>query len=119
MKAFSLATAVIALSITLTGCSSAQRSGTSARASDAPMVFSSARSPRSIANCLSSRLAGVDRRMGAGYTELGLGRSANGYAWLVTLKPSAVGSNVTVEKVIDNDSVSEPELRFAIARCTT
>lgn len=119
MKALSLAAAVIALSITLTGCGSAPPYGTSERASDAAMAFSSARSPRSIANCLSSRLSGVDRRTGAGYTELGLGRSASGYAWLVTLKPSAIGSNVTVEKVIDNDSVSEPELRFAIARCTT
>lgn len=82
------------------------------------MVFSSSHSPRTIAGCLTSRLSHVDERSGAGFTELGFGRSSNGYAWLMTLTPTATGANVRVEKALDDDSVSEPELRFAIARCT-
>ncbi len=103
----------------LTACGSAPLGTSNTRSAGAPTLFSSARSPHAIASCLTSRLSHVDERRGAGYTELGIGRSSNGYAWLVTLTPSASGSNVKVEKAVDDDSVSEPELRFAIARCTT
>lgn len=121
MKRLTLAAAVTTFAtVALTACGGSAPLGTSnAGASDASMSFSSARSPRAIARCLTSRLSHVKEHTGAGYTELGLGHSSSGYAWLVTLTPSAAGSNVSVEKAVDDDSVSEPELRFAIARCTT
>ncbi len=123
MNRSSLAAIALTLSAALlaTACGSAPQNASNANAgrSDSFMAFSSARSPRAIARCLTSRLSRVDQRSGPGYTELGLGRSSSGYAWLVTLMPAAGGSNVKVEKAIDDDSVSEPELRFAIARCTT
>jgi hypothetical protein len=120
MKRFPLSITAAALTIGLTACGSPPPMGGASTGSsaDAPMVFSSSRSPRAIANCLSSRLSHVDKRTGAGFTELGFGRSSNGYAWLMTLTPTATGANVRVEKALDDDSVSEPELRFAIARCT-
>jgi hypothetical protein len=120
MKRLTVAAAFTACATaTLTACGSAPLNTPNARGADAPMLFSSARSPHAIASCLTSRLSHVSERRGAGFTELGVGRSSNGYAWLVTLTQSASGSNVKVEKAIDDDSVSEPELRFAIARCTT
>jgi hypothetical protein len=120
MKRFSLSVTVLAGAVALAACGSPpMTTGASLDgSSDAPMVFSSSRSPRAIARCLSGRLSHVDERNGAGFTELGIGHSSNGYAWLVTLAPTAVGSNVRVEKALDDDSVSEPALRFAIARCT-
>ncbi|MDG0027066.1 sugar ABC transporter ATPase [Trinickia sp. Y13] len=119
MKRFPLSTAALALAALLTACGSTPQDSADARDASAPMAFSSSHSPRAIANCLTSRLSDVHRRAGAGYTELGVGRSASGYAWLITLAPSAAGSNVRVEQARPDDSVSEPELRFAIARCTT
>lgn len=120
MKRHTVAAAVAAFATAvLTGCGSTPLDTSDARSTDARMLFSSARSPHAIASCLTNRLSHVAERRGAGYTELGVGRSSNGYAWLVTLTPSASGSNVKVEKAVDDDSVSEPELRFAIARCTT
>ena len=122
MKRFAVAAPFTALAIaalTLTACGSAPLGTSDGRGADALMLFSSARSPHAIASCLTNRLSHVAERRGAGYTELGVGRSSNGYAWLVTLTPAASGSNVKVEKAVDDDSVSEPELRFAIARCTT
>jgi len=119
MKRFPLATAALALAVLLTACGSAPQNSVGARDSSGPMAFSSSRAPRAIANCLTSRLSDVHRGAGAGYTELGVGRSANGYAWLITLTPAAGGSNVRVEQAHADDSVSEPELRLAIARCTT
>jgi hypothetical protein len=119
MKRFPLSLAVAAaFAIGLAACGAPPMTSSSAGGSAAPMVFSSSRSPRAIAKCLSGRLSHVDERTGAGFTELGFGRSSNGYAWLMTLTPTAAGSNVRVEKALDDDSVSEPELRFAIARCT-
>jgi hypothetical protein len=119
MKRIPLSITAAALTIGLAACGSAPPMGAStSSSSDAPMVFSSARSPGAIAHCMSSRLSHVGQRTGAGFTELGFGRSSNGYAWLMTLTPTATGANVRVEKALDDDSVSEPELRFAIARCT-
>lgn len=107
------------VSAALTACGSAPLDASNAGGTEAPMVFSSSREPQSIAQCMKSRVSRLDEHAGAGYIELGVGRSSGGYAWLVTLTPSAVGSNVRVEKAVENDSVSEPELRYAIARCTT
>jgi hypothetical protein len=120
MKRFFLLVTLLAVAIGLAACGSPPMTAGASNAggSDSLMMFSSSHSPRAIARCLSSRLSHVDERTGAGFTELGIGRSSNGYAWLMTLTPTAVGSNVRVEKALDDDSVSEPELRFAIARCT-
>ncbi|HEX7682051.1 MAG TPA: sugar ABC transporter ATPase [Trinickia sp.] len=114
-----LAAALTAAVLAACGTAAQDASNTNSGRSDSFMAFSSTRPPHAIARCLTSRLSRVDERSGPGYTELGLGRSSNGYAWLVTLMPAGGGSNVKVEKVIDDESVSEPELRFAIARCTT
>lgn len=120
MKRLTLATAALAPAVLLIACgSTTPQNSANTRDASAPMAFSSSRSPRAIANCLTGRLSGVHRRTGAGYTELGVGRSADGYAWLITLAPSTAGSNVRVEQTRGDDSVSEPELRLAIARCTT
>ncbi|MGN6318020.1 sugar ABC transporter ATPase [Trinickia sp.] len=120
MKRFSLAVAPLALTVALlSACGSAPQHVSGSSGADSFMSFSSSRSPRTIARCLTSRLSQVSEHTGPGYTELDVGRSASGYAWLVTLMPIASGSNVKVEKAVDDDSVSEPELRFAIARCTT
>ena len=112
-------TLALALAAALTACGSPTPRVSSASGSDAFMAFSSSRSPRAIARCLTSRLSRVDERTGPGYTELDVGRTGSGYAWLITLTPIAGGSNVKVEKAVDDESISEPELRFAIARCTT
>ncbi|WP_147297950.1 sugar ABC transporter ATPase [Trinickia dinghuensis] len=121
MKRISLAAAAVTALATamLTACGSAPLGTSNSGSSGTPMVFSSARSPRTIANCMRAHLSSVNERAGAGYTELDIGRSSNGYAWLVTLTSTGSGSNVRVEKAVEDDSVSEPELRFAIARCTT
>lgn len=119
MKRRPLAIAPLALTVALlSACGSSPQHVSAAGGTDSFMAFSSSRSPRTIARCLTSRLSQVNERTGPGYTELDIGRSSSGYAWLVTLMPIVSGSNVKVEKAVDDDSVSEPELRFAIARCT-
>lgn len=120
MKRFAFAAAVTLLAATaLAACGTTAPDTPEAARSGEPMLFFSSRSPHSIAHCLTEHLSHIDNHAGPGYTELGVGRSAKGYAWRVTLTPSGSGSNVRVEKAVEDDSVSEPELRFTIARCTT
>lgn len=89
----------------------------------APVVLvQSHRAPENIANCLQDRLAGVRTHVGNGTTELSVGHGPENDAWLITLTPSnsGYGSVVKVQKSPDSDGpVPEPEMRFAIARCTT
>lgn len=121
MNCTTVARAIISLlTVTLTACGAAPQNAIEAGSSSAPMLFSSSHAPAAIAKCLRDRITTrVDEHPGAGYLELGVGHSSNGYAWLITLTPSAPGSNVRVEQAVDDGSVSEPELRYAIARCTT
>jgi hypothetical protein len=112
------AAAVMAIATAaLAACGSAPQSASNADDTGAPMVFSSSREPHAIAACLRGRISRIDERTGPGYVELGVGRSSSGYGWLITLTPLPAGSNVRVEKAVENDSVSEPALRYAIARC--
>lgn len=89
-----------------------------ARASDAAMAFTSRRTPPSIASCLASRMRGVHRASEGRATELAIGNGARADTWHVTLTPSGAGSAVDVRRPSSDDgSVSEPELRYHIARC--
>jgi hypothetical protein len=91
---------------------------TAARASDSAMAFTSHRSPSSITSCLSSRMRGVHRASSGTATELVIGNGARANAWRITLAPAGAGSAVNVHKPSSDDgSVSEPELRYHIARC--
>jgi len=89
-----------------------------ARASDSAMAFTSRRTPSSITSCLSGRMHGVHRASSGSATELLVGNGARADAWRITLTPAGAGSAVNVHKPSSDDgSVSEPELRYHIARC--
>lgn len=89
-----------------------------ARASDSAMAFTSHRTPSSITSCLSSRMRGVHRTSSGTATELLVGNGTRADTWRITLTPAGVGSTVNVHKPTSDDgSVSEPELRYHIARC--
>lgn len=104
--------------------SASNGSGTSAalaaHSSDSAMAFTSRRAPTAIASCLSSRLHSVHRASASasGGTELAIGNGARADTWRITLVPAGSGSAVNVRKPSSDDgSVSEPELRYYIARC--
>ncbi|CAN7435498.1 hypothetical protein LJR230_002733 [Trinickia sp. LjRoot230] len=89
-----------------------------AHSSDSAMAFTSRRAPTAIASCLSSRLHSVHRASASGGTELAIGNGARADTWRITLVPAGSGSAVNVRKPSSDDgSVSEPELRYHIARC--
>lgn len=92
--------------------------GLASGASNSAMYFTSRRAPTAIASCLSSRMRGVHRTGGGAATELAIGSGARADTWHITLTPAGAGSAVNVHKPASDDgSVSEPELRYHIARC--
>lgn len=102
----------------LAGCSAAPPNAEQVRESE-PVVFaSSTRSPQAIARCMSSRVDGFVEETQGGTTVLTLGRGTDHYAWLITLMPTGTGAVIKAQKSTDNDLIPEPEMRFAIARCT-
>lgn len=102
----------------LSGCAFAPPNAEQVRESE-PVVFaSSTRSPQAIARCMSSRVDGFVEETQGGTTILTLGRGTDHYAWLITLMPSGTGAVIKAQKSSDDDLVPEPEMRFAIARCT-
>lgn len=110
----------------LAACSSAPTASNSAGASpglasdtsDSAMSFTSRRTPTAIASCLSSRMHGVHRTTGGATTELAIGSGGHDDTWRITLTPAGAGSAVNVRKPSSDDgSVSEPEMRYHIARC--
>jgi hypothetical protein len=103
---------------TLSGCASAPPNAEQVRESE-PVVFaSSTRSPQAIARCMSGRVDGLVEKTQGGTTVLTLGRGTDHYAWLITLTPSGTGAVIKAQKSSDDDLIPEPEMRFAIARCT-
>jgi hypothetical protein len=97
----------------LAACSST--SGPELRASKPVIHVSSARPASDISSCLQRMIPSAQATRAQGSTELMVGSNA----WLVTLTPSVYGSEVKVQQSSSSDGgVSEPELRFDIARCT-
>ncbi|WP_250491965.1 hypothetical protein [Caballeronia sp. GAWG1-1] len=110
---YAVCTVTAVLSV-LAACSST--SGPELRASKPVIHVSSARRASDISGCLEGRLPSVQTVRNQGATELVVGPNA----WLVTLTPSAYGTEVKVQRSVDDYSgLPEPELRFDVARCTT
>ena len=84
-----------------------------ARATDSLIAFTSGRAPSAIANCLTDRVHGVHRTAAGSATQLSVGSDA----WVITLTPAGGGTTVNVRKSADDEAISEPEMRFHIARC--
>ncbi|NRO97567.1 hypothetical protein GWC77_16720 [Paraburkholderia sp. NMBU_R16] len=123
-KVFAIVAAVQLLGLAACGSSptasndAAVSPGVAARTSDSAMAFTSHRTPSSITSCLSSRMHGVHRASSGTATELVIGNGARTNTWRITLAPAGAGSAVNVHKPSSDDgSVSEPELRYHIARC--
>jgi hypothetical protein len=93
----------------LAGCGSAGR--TDLRSSKPVIHVTSARGASDVSECLQSRLSSVTTTRVEGNTELLVGSDE----WLITLTPYGYGTIVKVQQAGGN----EPEVRFAIARCTT
>jgi hypothetical protein len=86
------------------------------RASSPVIYVSSHRLLGDVLNCLEDKLPSVSTSKLGSASELLVGPNA----WLVTLTPSQYGSTVRVQKSSgDYSGLSEPEMRFDIARCTT
>ncbi|GLU32409.1 sugar ABC transporter ATPase [Trinickia caryophylli] len=117
-KPFAALAAFTLLGLTACGSAptpSAQTGGApaAARGSDSLMAFTSRRPATAIASCLEDRVHAVRRTAGGTATQLEVGRQA----WLITLAPAGSGTAVNVRRSADDGPVSEPEMRFHIARC--
>ena len=79
----------------------------------------SARPARQIASCLESHLSRVRESTVGGSTELTIGSSSSP-SYFVTLTPASGGAVIKVTHPADaSDDPPEPELRYAVAHCTT
>jgi hypothetical protein len=97
----------------LAACSSPRAPDTDA-AGGALIFFRSQHPIAGISSCLQRRLPSTRAASAHGATEL----NANG-AWLITLTPSPSGSIVAVRPGGSPGRIPEPEMRFAVARCST
>jgi hypothetical protein len=118
-----LAAITLAAAMLLAACaSSTPPNAAQAQAPTSPppfMYFTSQRSAPTIAQCLSGRVSGLRKSVTGNVTELSAGGRPGNAAWLITLNPTDAGTVVKVLKSSsDDDSVSEPKMRFDIARCS-
>jgi len=98
---------------TLVACSASR--DPELRASSPLIYIASQRSPSDVFRCLEDKLPSPSTSQLGGSSELRVGSDA----WVVTLTPSQYGSTVKVQKSASDDGgLSEPEMRFDIARCT-
>lgn len=105
------AASLAALSV-MAACGST--AGPELRASSPLIYVASTRSSADVASCLEDRLPSPSTSTVGNVSELRVGSDA----WLVTLTPTARGSTVKVQKSDRDGGLSEPEMRFDIARCS-
>jgi hypothetical protein len=108
---------LLAPTLIVAACGSSHGPTTS---STEPMVYAKSAIPaRQIASCLEDRLSRVHETTVGSSTELTIGSSSSP-SYIVTLTPASGGAVIKVTRPADaSDDPPEPELRYAVARCTT
>lgn len=97
----------------LAACSST--SAPAMRASAPTIYLQSRQAPGDVAACLARRLP--DARLGAGPAGSAAEVAVSGRAWLIDVSPSPAGALIAAHRGGDGEAI-EPDVRFAIARCT-